>query len=127
MRSRAKFWTNPAAVFLVAFFCCFLWGSASPSIKIGYELFSIGAEDLASRFVFAGVRFMIAGGMVIALGSLLERRFLRPTRESWRYVLVLMLFQTVLQYIFFYTGLAFGHQCGRNVLLSVPRGVCVPV
>ena len=106
MRSRVKFWTNPAAVFLVAFFCCFLWGSASPSIKIGYELFSIGAEDLASRFVFAGVRFMIAGGMVIALGSLLERRFLRPTRESWRYVLVLMLFQTVLQYIFFYTGLA---------------------
>ncbi len=106
MRSRAKFWTNPAAVFLVAFFCCFLWGSASPSIKIGYELFSIGAEDLASRFVFAGVRFTIAGGMVIASGSLLERRFLRPTRESWRYVLVLMLFQTVLQYIFFYTGLA---------------------
>ena len=106
MRSRVKFWTNPAAVFLVAFFCCLLWGSASPSIKIGYALFSIGAEDLASRFVFAGVRFMIAGGMVIAIGSMMERRFLRPTRESWRYVLVLMLFQTILQYIFFYTGLA---------------------
>ena len=48
-KSRAeKFWTHPAAVFFIAFFCCFLWGSASPAIKIGYELVSIGAGDLAS-------------------------------------------------------------------------------
>ena len=101
-----KFWTRPAAVFFFAFICCFLWGSASPAIKIGYELFTIGAGDLASRFVFAGVRFFIAGIMVITLGSIQQHRFLYPKKTSWPYVFVLMLFQTILQYIFFYTALA---------------------
>ena len=106
-KSRAeKFWTHPAAVFFIAFFCCFLWGSASPAIKIGYELFTIGAGDLASRFVFAGVRFFLAGMMVIAFGSAQQRRFLHPSGNSWKYVFVLMTFQTILQYIFFYTALA---------------------
>ncbi|MCH4032314.1 MAG: DMT family transporter [Lachnospiraceae bacterium] len=106
-KSRAeKFWTSPVTVFLVAFFCCFLWGSASPAIKIGYEFFSIGANDLASRIVFAGTRFCIAGMMVIAFGSMQHHTFLRPQRTGWKYVFVLMLFQTILQYIFFYTGLA---------------------
>ena len=82
------------------FYCCFLWGSASPAIKIGYELFSIGAGDLASRFVFAGVRFFLAGMMVIAFGSAQQRRFLHPSGNSWKYVFVLMTFQTILQYIF---------------------------
>ena len=100
-KSRAeKFWTHPAVVFFIAFFCCFLWGSASPAIKIGYELFTIGAGDLASRFVFAGVRFFLAGMMVIAFGSVQQRRFLHPSKISWKYVFVLMTFQTILQYIF---------------------------
>ncbi|MGI5989892.1 MAG: DMT family transporter [Lachnospiraceae bacterium] len=103
---KEKFWTNPAIVFLVAFFCCFLWGSASPAIKIGYELFSIGADDLFSRIVFAGTRFCIAGVMVIAFGSLQQHKFLVPQKSGWKYVFVLMCFQTILQYIFFYTGLA---------------------
>ncbi len=33
----------------LALFCCFLWGSAFPSIKVGYTLFNIGAEDSYSQ------------------------------------------------------------------------------
>lgn len=105
-RQPEKFWKSPAIVFLAAFFCCFLWGSASPAIKIGYQLFSIGADDLASRIVFAGTRFFLAGIMVIAFGSIQQRKFLHPQKSGWKYVAVLMCFQTILQYIFFYTGLA---------------------
>lgn len=106
-----RFWTKGPVVFLAAFICCFLWGSASPSIKIGYRLFAIDAGDIASRILFAGMRFTLAGIMVIAflaLRSLSEgvRTIPKPQKGSWRYVLVLMTFQTVLQYIFFYTGLA---------------------
>ena len=103
---RTRFWTNPLTVFLFAFICCFLWGSASPAIKIGYSMFSIGAGDLASRILFAGTRFMLAGIMVVVTGSIQNRHFLRPQKGNWPYVFVLMTFQTILQYIFFYTGLA---------------------
>lgn len=106
VKDRGVFWTNPFAVFLFAFFCCFLWGSASPSIKIGYALFAIGEGDFASRILFAGIRFCIAGMMVIAVGSIQNRHFLLPAKRSWKYVAVLALFQTILQYVFFYTGLA---------------------
>ena len=91
---------------LTAIFCCILWGSASPAIKIAYELFKIGPEDTASRIMLAGARFMIAGAMTILFGSILARKFLLPKKESWRNVLVLSLVQTVGQYYFFFMALA---------------------
>lgn len=103
---RGSIWRRPLVLFVTAFFCCTLWGSASPAIKIGYELFAVGADDTPARILFAGCRFVIAGIMVIAAGSLLERRFLHPTRQSFRYVLLLGCFQTVVQYTFFYMALA---------------------
>ena len=99
-------WEKLPAVILTAFFCCTLWGSASPSIKIGYQLFGIGADDTPSRILFAGIRFAIAGLMVLAAGSAAAGRPLVPKRTSWRYVAALALCQTIIQYIFFYMGLA---------------------
>ncbi len=56
--------------------------------------------------LFAGVRFTLAGVLVIAFGSALKRRFLFPRpRNIWRVMLV-ALFQTALQYTFFYIGLS---------------------
>ena len=89
-----------------AIFCCVLWGSASPAIKIAYELFRIGPDDTASRIMLAGARFMIAGVMTIAFGSLIARKLLVPKRESWRNIAILSLFQTVGQYYFFFMALA---------------------
>ena len=91
---------------LTAIFCCILWGSASPAIKIAYELFHIGPQDTASRIMLAGARFMIAGAMTILFGSILARKFLLPKKESWRNVLILSLVQTVGQYYFFFMALA---------------------
>ena len=75
-------WAWFPVTLLTAIFCCVLWGSASPAIKIAYELFKIGPEDTASRIMLAGARFMIAGAMTIAFGSLLARKFLLPKKES---------------------------------------------
>ena len=91
-------WAWFPVTLLTAIFCCVLWGSASPAIKIAYELFKIGPE--------AGARFMIAGVMTILFGSLLARKFLLPKKESWKNVLVLSLVQTVGQYYFFFMALA---------------------
>ncbi|WP_455616299.1 DMT family transporter [Eisenbergiella sp.] len=118
-------------VFVCALVCCFLWGSAFPCIKIGYNLFSIGASDSASQIVFAGTRFTLAGILVILFGSLIGRKPLVPARTSLHMVVKLALVQTVAQYIFFYIGLA--HTSGvkssiigaSNVFLSILVAVVV--
>lgn len=100
------FWTRRSIVFLAAFAACFLWGSASPCIKIGYSLFQIGADDTPSRILFAGLRFFLAGWMVVLYESIRNHSFSLPKKGNWPMVLKLMCFQTIGQYIFFYMGLA---------------------
>lgn len=99
-------WAWFPVTFITAVFCCILWGSASPAIKIAYELFQIGPDDTASRIMLAGARFTIAGCMTILFGSLLARKFLVPRRSSWKNIAVLSLVQTVGQYYFFFMALA---------------------
>lgn len=85
---------------------CGLWGSAYPCVKIGYELFGIAGSDVASRLVFAGTRFTIAGIMVVVGVSIAQRRALLPAKRDLSAIGILALFQTVLQYFFFYGGLS---------------------
>lgn len=93
-------------VALLAMVCCFLWGSAFPCVKIGYAMFGIASEDVTSQILFAGVRFALAGVLTILIGSLVSRKMLLPKNTSWGMVAKLSLAQTVLQYLFFYVGLA---------------------
>ena len=99
-------WAWFPVTLITAVFCCVLWGSASPAIKIAYELFRIGPDDTASRIMLAGARFMIAGVMTIVFGSILTKKFLVPKRESWKNVAILAMVQTVGQYYFFFMALA---------------------
>ncbi|MCC8014415.1 MAG: DMT family transporter [Eubacterium sp.] len=98
--------TNTITVTILAAFCCLLWGSAFPCIKIGYSLFSIDGADTATQILFAGMRFTLAGVLTVIIGSLGAKKPLVPKREAFPLVLKLCLFQTILQYIFFYIGLA---------------------
>ncbi len=104
---KKPFITTALGIGLLACLCCLLWGSATPAIKIGYEWFGIGAGDIASRILFAGVRFILAGILTAIFGSLIARKPLFPQKTSWGMVCKLGLVQTVLQYIFFYMGLAY--------------------
>ena len=99
-------WSWFPVTLLTAVICCVLWGSATPAIKIAYQQFGIPADDTASRIVLAGTRFIVAGIMIIAFGSLLARQFLKPRRGSFKYILILSLLQTVGQYYFFFMALA---------------------
>lgn len=86
--------------------CCFLWGSATPSIKIGYQLFSVDTTDTWSIILFAGIRFFLAGFLVLAFRALSAKAWPMPPKGAGGNILVLALCQTVLQYFFFYIGLA---------------------
>lgn len=94
-------------VWLSAAFCCLLWGSAYPAIKSGYEIFQIAADDIPSKIVFAGYRFLFAGLLLILLAMAQRKPIGRLSSRQFGQLTLLGVTQTSLQYIFFYIGLAF--------------------
>ena len=96
--------TKTPVVCALAILCCILWGSATPSIKIGYQLFEITSDAVGSQILFAGMRFVLAGFLTILFGSLLSKKVLKPKRESIPSIVKLAMVQTILQYLFFYLG-----------------------
>lgn len=97
---------KPFVVCVIACFCCLLWGSAFPIIKIGYNLLSVDGNDYMSQILFAGIRFFLAGLFTIIIGSIMTKSPVRVKRKGIYKIPVLALFQTILQYLFFYVGLA---------------------
>ena len=93
-------------VMILAVLAAFLWGSAYPCIKIGYELFEIAADDLGSKFLFAGIRFVMAGLMVLAFTALKQPKDCILKKNMAGRLVLLGILQTTIQYIFFYIGLA---------------------
>lgn len=90
----------------LAFICCLLWGSAIPTIKTGYRLMEVEASDTASQIVFAGIRFTLAGLLVILFACIRERKVILPGKNVIKLAFPLCLAQTVGQYFFFYVGVA---------------------
>ncbi|MBO5373103.1 MAG: EamA family transporter [Lachnospiraceae bacterium] len=106
MKQKKHIMQSTFMVCFCALICCALWGSAFPCIKIGYELFDIPSNAVATQILFAGLRFTLAGILVIIIGSILNREWLLPQQETIPKIFKLSLLQTVLQYLFFYVGLA---------------------
>ena len=112
--------SKTAVMVPLALLSCFLWGSAFPMVKTGYELFGVGENDTASQILFAGMRFALAGILVIIFGSAIAKKPLYPkTKSEVGHILILALFQTVLQYIAFYIGLAHTSGVKSSVLVSL--------
>lgn len=98
---------NIFVVIGIALICDFLWGSAFPCIKFGYKIYGIGPLETNNQILFAGIRFVIAGCLVILFLCMKEKKFIYPKSiGAMKKVMILSLFQTILQYIFFYIGLA---------------------
>ncbi|MBQ5734945.1 MAG: DMT family transporter [Lachnospiraceae bacterium] len=106
INEKENFLQKTLVVALLAAICTFLWGSAFPCIKIGYRLFDIPSDNTYTQILFAGIRFTLAGILTILIGSVLNRELLVPKKKSILNIIKLSMFQTVLQYIFFYMGLA---------------------
>lgn len=105
-KSTSSVFNNNLVVCGLALICTFLWGSAFPSIKVGYQLFHIGSSDVASQMLFAGYRFTLAGILTLGIGWIGTGKFPLPKPQIRKNILILGLFQTVLQYFFFYVGLS---------------------
>ncbi|MFT4091647.1 MAG: DMT family transporter [Asticcacaulis sp.] len=101
-----KIFSDRKVVFACATLCCFLWGSAYPAIKIGYELLSIERSDIAAQLVFAGWRFVFAGLVLLIFAHFAGLKVFSFAKGQARDVVILGLWQTAFQYVFFYVGVA---------------------
>lgn len=106
MLDTKKNFTDKKFVIIVATLCCLLWGSAYPAVKSGYILFNIASGDVASKILFAGYRFIIAGAIVLVIAGFTRRNIFSLSKKNISELFVLGVFQTTLQYIFFYIGLS---------------------
>ena len=104
-------------LYLLAILCTMLWGSAIPSIKIGYDLFRIMPDATADKVLFAGIRFFGAG-LLILIPFMLFSREKTVTKETARQSVILGLIQTAGQYCFMYIGLAYTSGVNASVINS---------
>ena len=110
---------RPMVICLLAAFCCLLWGSAFPAVKIGYGLLSISSADSAEQLIFAGLRFFFAGVVTVLFHSASLRRLRLPARSSLWKATKLGLIQTFVQYALFYIGMAHTSGVKGSVLMAV--------
>ena len=92
-------------IMILALISCFLWGSAFPSVKAGYEVFSIIGSNTYQKILFAGYRFLVSAIMVFTF-CIITRRSLKVRKEDILKLAFLGVVQTSIQYVFFYIGLS---------------------
>ena len=98
--------TTGWVVAILAVICCVLWGSAITTIKTGYRLMRIDSADTAAIILFAGLRFTLAGILVVLFECIRQKKVILPGINVLKLAFPLCLAQTVGQYFFFYIGVA---------------------
>ena len=116
---------RPLWVVVFALSAAMAWGWAYPLIKLGFAEFGITQLMTGSKMLFAGVRFMLAGLIVLAIAAATGRRFTVATGGNWLYVLLYALLNTGLHYYFFYVGLSYSDGARAAILNSLGTFVVV--
>ncbi len=96
---------NKWSVMGIAIFCSVLWGSAFPVLKISNQELQLPANEPIAQIVFAGIRFLLAGVMILCLVFITNRKLLFVKRKQFFILILLGFIQTTVQYFFFYNGL----------------------
>lgn len=103
-----KFIEDKKNAVLLSLFAMILWGSAIPLIKSTYAYLNIIPKDTGSKILVAGIRFFMAGVLSFIYYLIINRKNKIEINKKldFKFVLILALIQTTLQYIFYYVGLS---------------------
>lgn len=100
---KKSIFSGRASFALLALAATALWGTAFPAIKKGYEWF--GIADTGSTLLFAGIRFFIAGLLVLLIYLLKNKKIPALKKSEIKTILILSLLQVTGNYFFYYLGL----------------------
>jgi len=101
-----KWFTERKRVMVLVFFCCILWGSAFPALKLTYADLNLSPADFNLKIAYAGIRFMFASLILFAVSKFIMKIDMKINLKDFKRLLVLGVFNTTLLYFFFYNGLA---------------------
>ena len=97
---------RPLWVVIFALTAAIAWGWAYPLIKLGFEEFGITPQMTGSKMLFAGIRFMISGLIILAIAWNTKKNFQVKRSSDWWYILLFALLNTTIHYACFYIGLS---------------------
>ena len=110
---------RPLWVAIFALTAAIAWGFAYPLIKLGYAEFGITPTMTGSKMLFAGVRFTIAGLLVLGMARSTHKDFHVRSNSDWWFILLFCLVNTTLHYTFFYIGLSHSEGSRAAILNSL--------
>lgn len=83
-----------------------LWGSAIPLIKLTYIEAGILPNDPGGKIFIAGIRFFMAGLLTFIYFFIFNRQKVERDKINYKFIIILALIQTTLQYSTYYIGLS---------------------
>jgi len=116
---KSNIFSNKITVVLLAAVVSVLWGTLFPMIKIGYKVFEIDNTQVASIMLFAGVRFLISGIILVSMQSVKKKRLELPKGNKFTSVLIVSLLTVVVHYALTYTGLSLADSSKSSVLKQI--------
>lgn len=106
---------RPVWVTVFALTAAVVWGWAYPLIKLGMAEYGITADMTGSKMLFAGIRFMLSGLIILIAAWRTKRSFRVRFSLDWGFLMAFALLNTTLHYAFFYFGLS--HSAGARAAI----------
>ena len=103
---RQSIFQKRKAVYILATLAAATWACAFPLIKTGFQEFAITGTDTWGKTLFAGIRFFIAGLVVLLVARMTKRSFAIKTSQNAALLILFSLVNTTFHYFFFYIGLS---------------------
>ena len=116
---RTSIFQRPVWVVAFALTAAIAWGWAFPLIKIGFNAFGITADMTGSKMLFAGIRFTVAGLIVLSVARSSGRSFKTSKMIDWWFIFAFALLNTTLHYFFFYVGMSHSEGSRAAILNSL--------
>ena len=91
---------------LFALVVCLFWGSLYPCISMGDDLFGYDAKHIPSVMLFAGLRFLVCGVIMVAGVSVHDKKIKLPDKVSILPILAVAFTTIVIHYSFQYMGVS---------------------
>ena len=117
--TKISIFQRPTWVVVFALTAAIAWGWAFPLIKIGFSAFGITADMTGSKMLFAGIRFAVAGLIVLLVAHSNGRSFKTNKIVDWHFIIAFALMNTTLHYFFFYVGMSHSEGSRAAILNSL--------